>query len=177
MRRKPAAFCRDSELTAFSTYFLTFKLKLKRRRSCELGTLCALRRRYLVAGERCEKRALVCVYDLITLKAKKTMAFSDCQSTRFVSAAFSGDGRLLLTLSGPPDWQLVYWVWEKASVLAACKARLLEASREAALRQRRLQRRIGWHLKFLLLGALCRVAVHASLRWKSRVLRRSVLVQ
>ncbi|OEH79837.1 wd g-beta repeat-containing protein [Cyclospora cayetanensis] len=90
-----------------------------------LETVCTAvsqNKRYLLVGERSERRALVSVYDLITLKTKKTLAFADCQSTEFRSVAFSGDSRHILALGGPPDWCLVYWAWEKAKVVASYKS-------------------------------------------------------
>lgn len=83
--------------------------------------------RYLLVGERSERRALVSIYDLMTMKVKKTLAFAECESCEFRSVAFSGDGRYILALGGPPDWCLVYWTWDKAKVVTSYKvARFLQ---------------------------------------------------
>ncbi|KAL8428247.1 hypothetical protein ACSSS7_007323 [Eimeria intestinalis] len=55
------------------------------------------------------------------MKVKKTLAFAECEAKEFRSVAFSGDGRFILALGGPPDWCLVYWAWEKAKVVASYK--------------------------------------------------------
>ncbi|KAL8270976.1 hypothetical protein Esti_005097 [Eimeria stiedai] len=78
-------------------------------------------KRYLLLGERSERRALVSIYDLISMKVKKSLAFAECESKEFRSVAFSGDSRFLLALGGPPDWCLVYWAWEKAKVVTSYK--------------------------------------------------------
>ena len=46
---------------------------------------------------------------------------AEVQSSRFTSACFSSDGKLLSVLSGAPDFSLVVWQWEKGKSLALTK--------------------------------------------------------
>ena len=55
----------------------------------------------------------------------KTLSHPESQSTEFVSLVFSPDSKYLVSLSGAPDWNLLYWSWEKSrGPMAAVKASL-----------------------------------------------------
>eukprot|EP00742_Colponemidia_sp_Colp-10_P003011 GILJ01003213.1.p1 GENE.GILJ01003213.1~~GILJ01003213.1.p1 ORF type:complete len:1307 (+),score=279.75 GILJ01003213.1:41-3922(+) len=77
-------------------------------------------KRYLAVAERGE-RALVTVYDLVTMKKRKMLQTTECQSKEFVSVCFSQENKFLLTLGGAPDWTLVYWAWDKVKPTAHVK--------------------------------------------------------
>ena len=70
-------------------------------------------RRYLAVAEQGEVPS-VSVYDLHTLKRRKTLAARDTSATSFGCLCFSPDSKYLVTLSGSPDWTLSYWAWEKS---------------------------------------------------------------
>ena len=55
------------------------------------------------------------------LKRRKTFTSSEVQSKRYESMCFSADNKLLLTLSGGPDYSLVAWQWEKSKMVANIK--------------------------------------------------------
>ena len=46
---------------------------------------------------------------------------NDYQSKEFLSCAFSpkNEKQHLITLTGEPDWVLLFWQWDKAKVLAS----------------------------------------------------------
>ena len=78
-------------------------------------------KRYAAVAEQGSQRAVISIYDLHTLKRRKTFTSSEVQSRRYESMCFSADNKLLLTLSGGPDYSLVAWQWEKAKMVAAIK--------------------------------------------------------
>eukprot|EP00796_Vickermania_ingenoplastis_P001937 gene1937-1176_t len=59
------------------------------------------------------------IIDTVTRKRRKVLSVQDVQSDRFVSMAFSADGRHLVTQGGAPGWNLFYWNWERSKPLAA----------------------------------------------------------
>ncbi|GBG33254.1 Cilia- and flagella-associated protein 57 [Hondaea fermentalgiana] len=76
-------------------------------------------RKFVAVAER-GQRASVSIYDLGTLKKRKLLTTSECNSSEYVSVCFSSN-KQLLTLGGGPDWSLVLWQWEKAKALCAVK--------------------------------------------------------
>jgi len=78
-------------------------------------------KRYAAVAEQGAQRAVISVYDLHTLKRRKTFTSSEVQSRRYESMCFSADNKLLLTLSGGPDYSLVAWQWEKSKMVASIK--------------------------------------------------------
>ncbi|CAM9492887.1 unnamed protein product [Chrysoparadoxa australica] len=60
----------------------------------------------------------ICIYDLRTLRKRKSLAQpADTATREFVSIAFSHDSNLLLTQGGAPNWTLSLWNWHKARLL------------------------------------------------------------
>jgi len=45
---------------------------------------------------------------------------TDYQSQEFLSACFSpkAENQFIITLTGPPDWILILWDWEKLKIIA-----------------------------------------------------------
>ncbi len=78
-------------------------------------------RRYIAIAEKMSDKPMVTVYDLHTLRKKKTLSFGDTASNEIVSMSFSPDGKHLITQTNAPDWSLSYWSWEKAKVMATIK--------------------------------------------------------
>lgn len=79
-------------------------------------------RRYVAVAERGDKekgeKPVVVIYDLHTLRKRKTLSSADVQSDEFTSLAFSPDSKYLVMQGGKPDWTLLYWTWEKTKVMA-----------------------------------------------------------
>lgn len=75
--------------------------------------------KFVAIAER-GQRASVSIYDLGTLKKRKLLSTSECNSNEYVSVCFSSN-KQLLTLGGGPDWTLVLWQWEKAKALSSVK--------------------------------------------------------
>ena len=67
-------------------------------------------------------KATITIFDLHSLRKKKLLSHSELQSTEFVSVAFSPDSKYLLAQAGRPDWQLIYWNWEKSKIMAKITA-------------------------------------------------------
>lgn len=76
-------------------------------------------KRYLAVGERAE-RALCTIFDVPTGKRRKVLNF-EFEARTYVSMSFSHETKFLITQSGAPEWQLIYWAWDKARPLAALK--------------------------------------------------------
>lgn len=76
-------------------------------------------RRYVAIAERAiseKDRPSLTVYDLQTLKKKKTLTLGDedTQTQEFIGMAFAPDSKYLVTVGGTPDYTLHFWMWEKA---------------------------------------------------------------
>ena len=69
-------------------------------------------KRYVAVAET-GARALVNIYDVSSLRRKKSFSSSEMSSKKFISLAFSPDGKYLLAQTAEPDWMLLYWPWEK----------------------------------------------------------------
>ena len=67
------------------------------------------------------EKPIVVVYDLHSLRKRKILSSPDVQSEEFISIAFSPDSKYLATQSSSPEWNLLYWTWEKAKVIASVK--------------------------------------------------------
>lgn len=88
--------------------------------------MCALalsaNRRYLAVSERGE-RAAITVLDLHHEQGRKrkVLTAGDLPAQEFVCMAFSPDSKYLIGQTGPPEWTLIFWLWEKHKVLATVK--------------------------------------------------------
>uniref|UniRef100_A0A3Q0KGU0 WD-repeat protein, putative n=1 Tax=Schistosoma mansoni TaxID=6183 RepID=A0A3Q0KGU0_SCHMA len=78
-------------------------------------------RRYIALSEKMPDKPVVTVYDVHTLRKKKSLHAPDIHSNEFVSLAFSPDSKYLAVQSGSPEWILTYWSWEKPKQLASVK--------------------------------------------------------
>jgi len=74
-------------------------------------------KRYVAVAEKGMERATIHVYDVRTLKKRKTLTTPDCHSREYVSMCFSPDNKNLLTQGGAPDWALINWLWGKSKPL------------------------------------------------------------
>ena len=71
-------------------------------------------KRYVAVAERGVERGLINVYDVRTLKKKKTLYnTTDMKSKEYVSLCFSPDSKNLLSQGGAPDWTCINWLWGK----------------------------------------------------------------
>eukprot|EP00066_Takifugu_rubripes_P026110 XP_011615376.1 PREDICTED: LOW QUALITY PROTEIN: cilia- and flagella-associated protein 57 [Takifugu rubripes] len=88
--------------------------------------MCALalsaNRRYLAVSERGE-RSTITVLDLHHEQGRKrkVLTAGDLPAQEFVCMAFSPDSKYLIGQTGPPEWTLIFWLWEKHKVLATVK--------------------------------------------------------
>eukprot|EP01012_Entosiphon_sulcatum_P014150 TRINITY_DN1923_c0_g1_i1.p1 TRINITY_DN1923_c0_g1~~TRINITY_DN1923_c0_g1_i1.p1 ORF type:complete len:1205 (+),score=349.53 TRINITY_DN1923_c0_g1_i1:90-3704(+) len=74
-------------------------------------------KKYIAVAESGENPA-VAIYDTTTRKRRKVLNVPDLASREFVCLAFSSDGRHLATQGGYPEWNLVYWNWERSKALS-----------------------------------------------------------
>lgn len=81
-------------------------------------------RRYLAMSEKGPDKATITIYDLASMpfKKRKVLSAPDIMCQEFVSIAFSPDSKYLVALSGSPEWQIVFWMWEKQKVMASVRA-------------------------------------------------------
>lgn len=75
---------------------------------------------YIAICEKGEK-AQCSIFDTQTSRRRKTLTASDLESTEFISVAFSPSNEKshLITLSGEPDYTLMFWKWDKLKVQAS----------------------------------------------------------
>jgi len=88
-------------------------------------------KRYLAVAETANLSAVITIFDLVTFKKKKTLAFpTDAEGNpiahEVVCMAFSSENKFLITQSGMSQkdenhWILVYWAWDKARPMAHMK--------------------------------------------------------
>ncbi|XP_044157486.1 cilia- and flagella-associated protein 57 [Bufo gargarizans] len=81
-------------------------------------------RRYLAMSEKAPDKATITIYDLASMpfKKRKVLSASEFTAHEFVSIAFSPDSKYLVALSGSPEWQIIFWMWEKQKVMATVRA-------------------------------------------------------
>ncbi len=81
-------------------------------------------KRYVAMAEKKNEKPTITIFDLTTLKRKKTLSSTEVTFTshEYISLAFSPDSKYLGSQSSGPDWTLCYWHWEKAKVMAAVKS-------------------------------------------------------
>jgi cilia- and flagella-associated protein 57 len=77
--------------------------------------------KHLAVAESAPKSAVgaqasITIFDLATLKRRKTLTATETGSQEIIDLSFSYDSRLLLSQGGTPEWNLILWVWEKARV-------------------------------------------------------------
>ena len=100
----------------------TQKFITNSEKSSGLTTICVSQnKRYIAIAEKVSDKPLVTIYDLHTLRKKKTLTINDAQSSEIISMSFSPDSKHLITQSGAPDWNLYYWSWEKSKIMAFTK--------------------------------------------------------
>ena len=79
-------------------------------------------KRYAAVAEKGRgDKAIVTIYDLSSLRKKKTLSYSEASIQEYTSLAFSPDSKYLITQGGQPEWILVYWGWEKSKLMASFK--------------------------------------------------------
>jgi cilia- and flagella-associated protein 57 len=89
-------------------------------KSIGMTTICvSMNKRYLAVAERTVDKPIISIYDLHTLRKRKTLQLTE--SKEIVSMSFSPDSRHLITQTGGPEWILNYWSWEKSRVMATIK--------------------------------------------------------
>jgi WD40 repeat protein len=79
-------------------------------------------KKYIAICERSDK-AQCYIFDTTTQRRRKCLVANECESKDFISVAFSpsNEKSYLITLSGEPDWMLIFWQWDKIKVLANIK--------------------------------------------------------
>jgi WD40 repeat protein len=91
-------------------------------KSAGMTTMCiSQNKRYIAIAEKVADKPLINIYDLHTLRKRKTLIITDIQSTEIISMSFSPDSKHLITQSSSPDWVLHYWSWEKSKIMAFTK--------------------------------------------------------
>ena len=71
-----------------------------------------------IAIATCGESPSIEICDTTTRKRRKTLNLQDLGSKEFVCLSFSSDCRHLVTQGGPPEWNLVFWTWDRLKSLA-----------------------------------------------------------
>ncbi|KAM5248101.1 cilia- and flagella-associated protein 57 [Ctenodactylus gundi] len=81
-------------------------------------------RRYLAISEIVQDKPAITIYELSSIPCRKRKVLNNFEFPvqRFTSMAFSPDSKYLLTLTSPPESNLVYWLWEKQKIMAIIRA-------------------------------------------------------
>lgn len=83
----------------------------------QISALAINNTRNLLAFTEYGERPLLVVYDLDLRRKLKLLRCAEFRSDEVVSLAFSHDSKYLLVQGGPPEYQLVYFFWEKGKVI------------------------------------------------------------
>ncbi|XP_027693938.1 cilia- and flagella-associated protein 57 isoform X3 [Vombatus ursinus] len=77
-------------------------------------------RHYLAISETVQDKATITIYELSSVPCRKRKVLSNFDFTvqKFISLAFSPDSKYLVAQTGPPESNLIYWMWEKQKVMA-----------------------------------------------------------
>ena len=65
------------------------------------------------------ERAAVNLYDVQTLRRRRTLTYADLGSPEIKSVAFSKDGNQVLIVGGAPDWTVVLWTTDRTAKITA----------------------------------------------------------
>ena len=80
--------------------------------------------KYVAVCEKGEKggQATCTIFDFTTQRKKKALPEHDCKdytARKFVAVDFSKNEKsFLITLTGKPDWMLLFWQWDKIKITA-----------------------------------------------------------
>ncbi|KAM8930502.1 cilia- and flagella-associated protein 57 [Pelodytes ibericus] len=79
--------------------------------------------RYLAMSEKSQDKSTITIYELASMpfKKRKVLSAPEFSAHEFISIAFSPDSKYLVAQSGAPDWNMVFWMWEKQKVMASVK--------------------------------------------------------
>ncbi|KAJ3089419.1 Cilia- and flagella-associated protein 57 [Quaeritorhiza haematococci] len=104
-------------------------------RTCDgITSMCvSANKRYAAIGERGSDKPNCVIYDLTSLRKRKSLSPTDVESKEFVSMAFSSDAKYIITQAGAPDWTLYYWSWEKSKIMASTRTSNNSTDRNNAL--------------------------------------------
>lgn len=94
-------------------------------------------KRYAALAEKGRgEKAFVTIYDLSSLRKRKTLSHSESQIQEFTSLAFSPDSKYLIAQGGRSgEWLLLYWGWEKSKLMATFKTIPQQQVNSAAVNQ------------------------------------------
>lgn len=68
-----------------------------------------------------DQKPAISIFDLKLNKRRKTLQFNDITAKEYISMAFTQDGNQLASLTGPPDYNVIFWKWDKARMLSQAK--------------------------------------------------------
>lgn len=96
-------------------------LILKRKLEMGDGRAHYLWFRYIAICQK-DETAMCVIHDTQTKRIKKSLQSSEYQSKEFVSVVFSpvSPDKHLITLTGEPDWQVIFWEWNSLKIQAMC---------------------------------------------------------
>ncbi|OQV14086.1 Cilia- and flagella-associated protein 57 [Hypsibius exemplaris] len=86
-----------------------------------LTAMAVARGQFLAYAERTDPYGAIMVYDLAALRKKRTMITNEVASDKYIALDFADSGKQIIGVGGPPEYNLIYWWWEKTRILGAAK--------------------------------------------------------
>lgn len=72
---------------------------------------------YIAYAEQAVPFGAIIIYEISTLRKKRTLVTNEINSATYTAVDFSDNGKYIVGVGGPPDYNLVYWLWEKTKLL------------------------------------------------------------
>ncbi|EGR31811.1 WD repeat protein [Ichthyophthirius multifiliis] len=86
-------------------------------------------KKYIAWAEEYES-GIIIIQDMTKPEKRKTITSQDCKARAYVCLDFhKTDEKLLIALSGQPDWQLIYFQWDKQKVISSVSLKIVENMR------------------------------------------------
>lgn len=79
------------------------------------------RGQFLAYAETTDPFATIVIFDLSSFRKKRTLVTNEVGSPKYTALDFSDSGKQIAGLGGAPEFNLVYWWWEKTKVIGQAK--------------------------------------------------------
>ena len=96
----------------------TQKFIMGQERAEGLSAMALTPNKKYIAVATCGEAPSIEIFDTTTRKRRKTLNLQDLGSREFACMSFSSDCRHLVTQGGAPEWNLVFWTWDRLKSLA-----------------------------------------------------------
>jgi hypothetical protein len=83
--------------------------------------MAVARGQFLAYAEKADPFGAIVIYDLSTFRKRRTLLTNDVNSKVYIALDFADTGRQIVGLGGPPEYNLIYWWWEKTRILGTAR--------------------------------------------------------